>query len=161
MSLLRSCRFTTLHLITDGAFAPFSFSEKNLCIYGKYDIIWGMKGYETILTKLDESVQTRRNLHTHACNFLLSFFLIMGTSPAFSEIDISEQIKYKEELVNELKDEIQQIDSEMLRCEKVKKGWKTATVVGSIGVVATGTAAIVQTVNANKKQQTENKTEEK
>lgn len=77
--------------------------------------------------------------------------------------DIADQVQYKEQLVRELRDEIQQIDSEMLRCEKAKKGWVAVTVVGGVGVAATGTAAIVQTVKANKQKSDtkETKTEEK
>ena len=65
--------------------------------------------------------------------------------------NLAEQVKYKEELVKQLKDEISQIDSEMTRCQKAKNGWVAATVVGGVGVAATGTAAIVQTVQLNKK----------
>ena len=77
--------------------------------------------------------------------------------------DIADQVQYKEQLVRELRDEIQQIDSEMLRCEKNKKGWVAATIIGGVGVAATGTAAIVQTVKANKQKSDtkETKTEEK
>ena len=116
-----------------------------------------------------ESAESRRNLHTHThthtCSVLLSLFVILGFSPAYSDDNLAEQIKYKEEIVRELKDEIQQIDSEMLRCQKAKKGWVAATVVGGVGVAATGTAAIVQTVKAKQKPETketpETKTEEK
>ena len=64
--------------------------------------------------------------------------------------DIKEEIEYKEQVVQRLKDEITQIDSEMMRCQNTKKKWKTATIIGGVGVVATGAAAIIQTVNANK-----------
>ena len=67
------------------------------------------------------------------------------------DIDMSEQIRYKEEILKTLKEEIAQIDSEMARCEKTKKGWVAATVVGGVGVAATGTAAIVQAVKINQK----------
>lgn len=63
---------------------------------------------------------------------------------------IQEDIEYKEQVVQKLKEEISQIDSEMARCEKARKNWKTATIIGSIGVAATGTAAVIQVVNANK-----------
>ena len=56
--------------------------------------------------------------------------------------------------IQELKEEIKQIDSEQMRCEKAKKGWLVATVVGGVGVVATGTAAIVQ-ADKLKKQKTD------
>lgn len=71
--------------------------------------------------------------------------------PAFSDNNLAEQIQYKEQLIRELKEEISQIDSETIRCEKAKKGWVAATVVGGVGVAATGTAAIVQTVKAKQK----------
>ena len=67
------------------------------------------------------------------------------------DIDLTQQqINEKQELVRELKDEIQQIDSEMARCQKAKKGWTAATVVGGVGVAATGGAAIAQVVKAKK-----------
>jgi len=89
----------------------------------------------------------------------LSFFGIMTCFPhAFCDDDfIVDEIQYKEQLIRELKEEIAQIDSEMIRCERVKKGWVAATVVGGVGVAATGTAAIVQGVKINQ----QNKTEEK
>jgi len=45
---------------------------------------------------------------------------------------------------DDLKREIAHIDSEMARCKKQKTGWVAGTVVGSVGVVATGVAAGVQ-----------------
>ncbi len=67
------------------------------------------------------------------------------------DAELAEQVRYKEEVLQTLKNEIQQIDSEMTRCEKTKKGWVAATVIGSVGVAATGTAAIVQAVKINEK----------
>ena len=58
--------------------------------------------------------------------------------------DLSQEIIYKTKLVEELKKEISQIDSEYARCQKAKKGWIAATVAGGVGVVATGTAALIQ-----------------
>ena len=43
-----------------------------------------------------------------------------------------------------LENDLTILDSEILKCEKSKKGWIAATVVGSAGVVATGVAAGVQ-----------------
>ena len=80
------------------------------------------------------------------CLFLLFNF------PVFADNEnLAEQVRYKEEILKTLKEEIQQIDSEMARCEKAKKGWVAATVIGGAGVVATGTAAIVQGVKINQK----------
>ena len=73
---------------------------------------------------------------------------------------MTEQVRYKEQLLQELKEEIKQIDSEQMRCERAKKGWIAATVVGGVGVVATGTAAIVQVEKA-KKQKTDEKNPKK
>ena len=66
-------------------------------------------------------------------------------------------VQYKEQVVNKLNEEISQINSEMARCEKAKKGWKVATVIGGVGVAATGAAAIVQATKLNKSGKSENK----
>ena len=95
-------------------------------------------------------MKTSKILTLIAFSTLISFLYCL---PVFAQTDIDSQIKYKEELVQTLKNEIQQIDSEMVRCEKAKKGWVAATVIGSAGVVATGTAAIVQGVKLNEKKQ--------
>lgn len=63
---------------------------------------------------------------------------------------INTEIQEKEALVQKLKNEILQIDSEIMRCERVRKNWKTATIVGGVGTVATGTAAVIQAVKLNK-----------
>lgn len=89
--------------------------------------------------------------------FIFLFIPIFGACGA--DEDIAAQVQYKEQLVRELKEEIAQIDSEMIRCENTKKGWVAATVVGGVGVAATGTAAIVQGIKVN--QQRKEKTEEK
>ena len=86
---------------------------------------------------------------------LLSIFLIFNFNVELADTDgLAQQVQYKEQLVQELKEEIKQIDSEQMRCEKAKKGWIAATVVGGVGVVATGTAAIVQ-ADKLKKQKTD------
>ena len=87
------------------------------------------------------------------------FFCIHVFCAFGADVDITNEIQYKEQLVRELKEEIAQIDAEKIRCEKAKKGWVAATVVGGVGVAATGTAAIVQGVKIN--QQNKEKTEEK
>lgn len=53
-----------------------------------------------------------------------------------------------------LENDIRILDEEIAKCKKQKKGWVAATVVGSVGVVATGTAAVVQgTKIKNKKEE--------
>mgnify|MGYP003296877416 CR=1 FL=1 len=55
-----------------------------------------------------------------------------------------------------LEDDIITLKSELAQCQKSKKGWIAATVVGSAGVVATGVAAGVQGAQiADKKDQLE------
>ena len=75
----------------------------------------------------------------------LSCLLMPGVFSAVADdVDLGSEIIYKYKLIEELKKEISQIDSENIRCEKMKNGWIAATVVGGVGVVATGTAAIIQ-----------------
>lgn len=45
-----------------------------------------------------------------------------------------------------LENDIRILDEEIAKCEKSKKGWIAATVIGGAGVVATGVAAGVQGV---------------
>ena len=65
-------------------------------------------------------------------------------------VTLREEVMSKEQQVSQLQDEIKQIDSELARCKDTKSKWKTTTILGSLGVAATGAAAIIQTVNANK-----------
>ena len=53
-----------------------------------------------------------------------------------------------------LENDLTILDSEILKCEKSKKGWIAATVIGSAGVVATGVAAGVQGAKIAEKKQT-------
>jgi negative regulator of sigma E activity len=77
---------------------------------------------------------------------------LLCSFPVFADdAELAEQVRYKEEVLQTLKNEIQQIDSEMARCEKAKKGWVAATVVGGVGVAATGAAAIAQGVKISQK----------
>jgi hypothetical protein len=61
----------------------------------------------------------------------------------------TEQVKLqeladKQALRDQLLLEISQIESEQDRCEKQKRNWTTATVIGGIGTVAGGVGAILQ-----------------
>ena len=53
-------------------------------------------------------------------------------------------IPMKLETISTLENDILILDTEIAKCEKSKKGWVAATVIGSAGVVATGVAAGVQ-----------------
>ena len=48
------------------------------------------------------------------------------------------------QVVSILRHDIQLLDEEIMKCERKRKGWVAATVVGGVGVVGTGVAAIVQ-----------------
>jgi hypothetical protein len=88
----------------------------------------------------------------------LAFTAALLFSPIYSihadeAADAAQEQQYQQLLSqrDQLKSDIESIDSETTRCNKQKKGWTAATVVGSVGVAATGTAAIVQGVQTNKK----------
>lgn len=51
-----------------------------------------------------------------------------------------------EAVIATLENDIRILDEEIAKCEKQKKGWIAATVIGSVGVVSTGVAAAVQGV---------------
>jgi len=48
------------------------------------------------------------------------------------------------EAIQTLRHDIQLLDEEIMKCDRKRKGWIAATVVGGVGVVGTGVAAIVQ-----------------
>ncbi|MBR6363709.1 MAG: hypothetical protein IKS08_01315, partial [Alphaproteobacteria bacterium] len=48
------------------------------------------------------------------------------------------------EVIATLKHDIDVLDEELRQCERTRKGWVAATVVGGVGVVGTGIAALVQ-----------------
>ena len=86
--------------------------------------------------------------------------IAVSCAPSFSA-DIDSEIRAKEEIVRTLRDEIAQIENETLRCEKSKKGWVAATVIGGTGVVATGIAAGVQGAKIhNQKQEIQKKNQQ-
>ena len=57
-------------------------------------------------------------------HILLAVFFACLVSVAHAT-DIQEEIQYKESVIQKLKEEITQIDSEMMRCQDTKKKWKT------------------------------------
>lgn len=63
-------------------------------------------------------------------------------------VRVVEEMKDPEEekAIAELEAEIRAIDEEINKCEKQKKGWIAATVIGGAGVLSTGVAATVQGV---------------
>ena len=93
---------------------------------------------------------------------LLSVSLVLvGLMPALSyaapknrhfesnELDVTAVIPGTEgmsemEVIATLKNDIDLLDEELRQCERKRKGWVAATVVGGVGVVGTGIAALVQ-----------------
>ena len=63
--------------------------------------------------------------------------------------EYTELIAYRDAL----KEQIAAVESETTRCEKSLKGWKAATIIGSVGAVASGIGIIAQSqqVKENKK----------
>jgi len=55
------------------------------------------------------------------------------------------------EVVSTLRHDIQLLDEEIMKCDRKRKGWVAATVVGGVGVVGTGVAALVQHSNIQDK----------
>lgn len=60
--------------------------------------------------------------------------VIDNTAEYYQKLDLLEQLKKQE----------QEIADNKRKCEKAKKNWKIATVVGSVGVVGTTVGVIVQ-----------------
>ena len=54
------------------------------------------------------------------------------------------------QMIATLENDIRILDNEIKKCEKSKKGWTAATVIGSAGIAATGIAAIAQGVQISK-----------
>ncbi len=79
----------------------------------------------------------------------ICFFIFVGACHFAMADEYTELITYRDSL----KKQIESIDSEIVRCEKSLKGWKAATIIGSIGTVASGIGAVVQNqqIKENKK----------
>lgn len=69
--------------------------------------------------------------------FILAFVLIGNFAHADDYATLS---AYRDSL----KKQIEAIDSEIARCEKSMKAWKTATIIGGVGAVASGIGIIAQ-----------------
>ena len=87
--------------------------------------------------------------HTQVSPFLslFSLFVIFVASVADADTVMVygiETTPEEQRIISTLENDNRILDSEIEKCEKKKKGWIAATVIGSVGVVATGTAAAVQ-----------------
>lgn len=67
-----------------------------------------------------------------------------GGAADYGDTDIDLQGMSEMEAISTLRAEIQSLDEQIAQCEKQRKGWIAATVVGGAGVVGTGIGAIVQ-----------------
>ena len=67
-----------------------------------------------------------------------------GGAADYGEMDFDLQGMSEMEAISTLRADIQSLDEQIAQCEKQRKGWVAATVVGSVGVVGTGIGAIVQ-----------------
>ena len=80
--------------------------------------------------------------------FLYVFGVLLVGNFAYAD-DYTELVAYRDQL----KQQIDAVDSEIARCEKTMKGWKAATIIGGIGAVASGIGIIAQNqqIKENKK----------
>ena len=62
---------------------------------------------------------------------------------AYEAPDIATGLE-EQQIISTLENDNRILDAEIDRCERKKKGWTAATVIGGVGVVATGAAAVVQ-----------------
>ena len=78
------------------------------------------------------------------CIFCVALIAPMAYADEYTDL-----VEYR----NSLREQIEHIDSEIARCEKSAKKWKTATILGGIGTVATGVGVVVQVnqISDNKK----------
>ena len=67
-----------------------------------------------------------------------------GGAADYGDMDVDLQGMSEMEAISTLRADIQSLDEQIAQCEKQRKGWVAATVVGSVGVVGTGIGAIVQ-----------------
>ena len=67
-----------------------------------------------------------------------------GGAADYGDTDIDLQGMSEMEAISTLRAEIQSLDEQIAKCEKQRKGWVAATVVGGAGVLGTGIGAIVQ-----------------
>ena len=70
--------------------------------------------------------------------------LVAGPARAATEADQAAQVAELEATRDTLRADLAQIASEKARCERQRRNWRTATIIGGVGVAATATGAIVQ-----------------
>lgn len=71
--------------------------------------------------------------------------IVSNKSANSANMDWRTDVSYQEaQEIAILENDIRILDEEIAKCQKKKKGWTAATIVGGVGVVATGVGAIVQ-----------------
>ena len=71
--------------------------------------------------------------------------IVSNKSNNAASMDWRNDVSYQEaQEIAVLENDIRILDEEIAKCQKKKKGWTAATIVGGVGVVATGVGAIVQ-----------------
>lgn len=69
---------------------------------------------------------------------------IPTTAPAVEETVPNSEGMSELEVIKTLRNDIATLDAEIEKCNRKRKGWVATTVVGGVGVVGTGIAALVQ-----------------
>jgi phage replication-related protein YjqB (UPF0714/DUF867 family) len=89
-----------------------------------------------------------------ACLFVVPQFAVAVDDNAFGGLYATEvpgtEGMTEMQVILTLKQDIQKLDEEILQCNRKRKGWTAATIIGGVGVVGTGVAALVQ--NSNRKE---------
>lgn len=120
------------------------FYTKHFLYAQKYDIIIGIERRD-YMPKILLSV----SLILFGLTPVLTQAAPVGRHFESNELDVTAVIPGTEgmsemEVIATLKHDIDVLDEELRQCERKRKGWVAATVVGGVGVVGTGIAALVQ-----------------
>ena len=75
--------------------------------------------------------------------FVIFLFLFPFVAMA-NDVATTDDVAVLQATVASLKREIEQLDKDLSECKQNTKGWTVATVVGSVGTVATGVGAAIQ-----------------
>ena len=120
------------------------FYTKHFLYAKKYDIMIGIERRD-YMPKILLSV----SLILFGLTPVLTQAAPVGRHFESNELDVTAVIPGTEgmsemEVIATLKHDIDVLDEELRQCERKRKGWVAATVVGGVGVVGTGIAALVQ-----------------
>jgi hypothetical protein len=74
----------------------------------------------------------------------------LAGSAVRSEEELAKQISERSEYLNFIREELKTINEEIAKCNKDRNKWKTATILGGVGIGLTGGAIVAQKVSHNK-----------